>query len=416
MRIGRTLPPAAAPIYLRDIISGLKGLIREQKAIERFRSELKNYFGVNHCFLFSSGKAALAFTLLALKEMTPERDKVVLPAYVCYSVPSAIVQAGLKVVPCDMEPNTLEMDLEKLSPLLRETTLCVIVPHLFGLPARMSEITRQSHEKGIAVIEDAAQAMGKTYNGKMLGTQGDVGFFSLGRGKTLSTVEGGILVVNDPMISSRLRQKMPHLDSYNSMEKAALLIKALLIYLFSRPNLYWFPKLLFFLRLGDTIFDPKFPIKKMSGVQAGLARNWKIKLKLFNNQRKQRTQRLVNELSNNASMFLFQQNGPMSACLRLPLFIKEAKDKERILSESEKRGLGIMFTYPDSIDGIPEIANMLNPCGYQEQPNNPTNLSYPEAIRMARHVLTLPVHPLVCEQDIQKIIRLFTQMEHGPST
>ncbi|MBW2740168.1 MAG: DegT/DnrJ/EryC1/StrS aminotransferase family protein [Deltaproteobacteria bacterium] len=424
MRIGRTLPPATAPIYLRDIISGIRGLFSGQMELDRFKSELKDYFGVKHCFLFSSGKAALAFTLSTLKEMTPERDEVVLPAYVCYSVPSAIVQVGLKVVPCDMEPNTLDMDLRKLSSLLSSKTLCVIVPHLFGLPARMSEITRQSHEKGITVIEDAAQAMGKTCNGKMLGTQGDVGFFSLGRGKTLSTVEGGILVVNDPMISSRLRQKLSHLDSYNFMEKATLLVKALLIFLFSRPNLYWFPKLFPFLRLGDTIFDPKFSIKKMSGVQAGLARNWKIKLKLFNNQRKQRTQRLVKELSNNASMFLFQQNGLISACLRLPIFIKEAKDKERILSESEKRGLGIMFTYPDSIDGIPELSHMLNkPLAREIHDSDsgahftgPTNLSYPEARRMAQNILTLPVHPLVCEQDMQKIIRLFTQMEHGPST
>ena len=375
MRIGRTLPQAATPIYLRDIISGLKGLIREHKEIERFRSELKNYFGVNHCFLFSSGKAALAFTLLALKEMTPERDKVVMPAYVYYSVPLAVVRVGLKVVPCDLRPHTLEMDLEKLSPLLTKTTLCVIVPHLFGLPARMSEIVKKCHEKDIIVVEDAAQAIGIKYNGKMLGTQGDIGFFSLGRGKTLSTVEGGILITNDDSIGRLLQSKLSLLDSYKTIEKVILLIKVILLFLFTRPNLYWLPRMLPFLRLSETFFDPKFPIKKMSGVQAGLAGNWRSKLTHFNNQRKQHTQRFVKGLSSNAFTSFFRDNGFVPACLRFPLVVEKIEDKKRILSESEKKGLGIMFTYPDSIDGIPELANMLNQCSYQEQSNEPKQLN-----------------------------------------
>jgi len=373
MRIGRTLPPAAAPIYLRDIISGIRGLFSGQRELDRFESELKDYFGVKNCFLFSSGKAALAFTLSTLHEMSSQRDEVVMPAYVCYSVPSAVVHAGLKVVPCDMNPYTLEMDLEKLSQLLRDTTLCVIVPHLFGIPAQMSKVAELCHKKDIILIEDAAQTLGVTYNGKMLGTQGDIGFFSLGRGKSISTVEGGILVVKDPSLSKQLRDRRAQLCSYTSVEKGVLLLKALFLSLFSRPSLYWFPKLLPFLRLGDTIFDPKFPIKKMSEIQAGLARNWKEKLSDFNARRVKNAQVFLKELSNNLSISFFSKNGSTPVCLRLPLFIEETDEKEHILSESEKKGLGIMFTYPDSIDGIPELANMLNPCSYKEQPNKTMN-------------------------------------------
>ena len=67
MHIGRTLPPAATPIYLRDIFSGLKGLVRGSKEINRFESELKEYYKVKYCFLLSSGKAALTIILKALQ-------------------------------------------------------------------------------------------------------------------------------------------------------------------------------------------------------------------------------------------------------------------------------------------------------------------------------------------------------------
>ncbi len=398
------------------------GLFRGQHEIERFESELKDYFGVSDCFLFSSGKAALAFSLMTLKEMHPERNEVVMPAYICYSVPSAVVRAGLKVVPCDMAPNTLEMDLDQLYSLLRETTLCVIVPHLFGYPAELSEIMGLCHEKGVVVIEDAAQTIGTEYKGEMLGTQADIGFFSLGRGKTISTVEGGILITKHASLAKLFWANFATSETYSLREKLILLLKAFLIYLFSRPSLYWFPKLFPFLKLGDTIFDPHFPLKKLSGVQAGFAGNWNKKAEDFNSQRKRNAKRLFETLSTNNSFSLFTKNGFSPRCLRLPIFIEETETKEQILAESEKNGLGVMFTYPDSIEGIPELAHILSPCNYQKQPkqlnkpDKPNKLKqlnkpkYPQAKRMAEHMLTLPVHPFVSKHDIQKIIGLFNHI------
>jgi dTDP-4-amino-4,6-dideoxygalactose transaminase len=120
MRIGRTLPPAASPIYFRDIISGLKGLIRRHRELNRFEAELKQYFGVRHCFLVSSGKAALTLILQALRNIHPDRDEVLIPAFTCYSVPSAIARAGLKVRLCDIDPNTLDFNFDRLSKILKQ--------------------------------------------------------------------------------------------------------------------------------------------------------------------------------------------------------------------------------------------------------------------------------------------------------
>ena len=128
MHIGRTLPPAASPIYPRDIISGLKGLLCRQQELERFRSELKEYFGVKHCFLVSSGKAAFTLILQALRDIHPDRDEVLIPAFTCYSVPSSIVRAGLKIKLCDIDTETLDFNFNQMKEILETRNLQSAIP------------------------------------------------------------------------------------------------------------------------------------------------------------------------------------------------------------------------------------------------------------------------------------------------
>jgi len=192
MRIGRTLPPAAAPLLPSDLLSGVKGIIFGSRQVEGLRQELREFFDKEHCFLVSSGKAALTLILMGLKELHPDRDQVLLPAFACYSVPSAIVRAGLQIQLCDIDLKTLDYDFDLLEEKLKNPRLlCVMSVHLFGLPSDVERIRRMRQDSDITIVEDAAQAMGGEWEGRKLGTQGDVGFFSLGRGKALTAVEGG---------------------------------------------------------------------------------------------------------------------------------------------------------------------------------------------------------------------------------
>ena len=170
MRIGRTLPPAAAPIYPGDILSGIQGLFNGHRELGRFETELKDYFQVKHCFLLSSGKATLSLILQALRDIQPERDEVLIPAFTCYSVPSAIIRSGLRIKLCDINPDTLDFDYDQLSRLLSQSSpakaslepnkpnqpnkhnepkqpnkpmsrlLCIIPTHLFGIPSDIGRI------------------------------------------------------------------------------------------------------------------------------------------------------------------------------------------------------------------------------------------------------------------------------------
>jgi len=208
MRIGRTLPPAAAPIYPRDILSGIRGHLNGYRELDRFETDLKNYFGVRYCFLLSSGKAALTLILEALKEIHPDRDEVLIPAFTCYSVPSAIVRAGLKVKLCDNNPDTLDFDFNQLSKMLSKESvheevnkpnkpnqpnklnrprkpneshklnepnelnkpnepnqpnepvtrlLCIIPTHLFGIPSDIGRIRKLLPDPKVTIVEDAAR-------------------------------------------------------------------------------------------------------------------------------------------------------------------------------------------------------------------------------------------------------------------
>src|SRR5436189_5795420 len=124
MKIGRTIPPAAAPIRLKDVWYGLQGLVSPDGALKAAEDGIREEFGVAHVFLVSSGTAALALTLTVLKSLSPRRE-VVLPAFTCFSVPAAILNAGLRPVLCDISSSTFDFDHALLQETINEQTLCV---------------------------------------------------------------------------------------------------------------------------------------------------------------------------------------------------------------------------------------------------------------------------------------------------
>ncbi len=358
--------------------------------------ELRVHFGSKHCFLASSGKAALTLILRAIHEMHPGRDEVLIPAFTCYSVPSAIVRAGLKVRLCDVDPSTLDFDFENLLRLLSphscmKRLLAIIPTHLFGLSADVGRLRSLLRDPEVTIVEDAAQSMGSERNGKKLGTLGDVGFFSVGRGKALSFVEGGIILTDRDDISETLKAHIDALPHWSYSYLAVLIFKALSITFFLRPSLFWVPKSIPFLRLGETIFDPRFRVGRMSPFQASLARDWQMRLEKFACARRKNSQRWAAILKRIGPGHFALINGGGIDLIRFPVRIFDAKQRKAVLKESGRLGLGIMPTYPDSIDGIPELFGAL-----QDQ-------HFPAARDCAHQLVTLPVHSFVTDDDAMRI-------------
>jgi dTDP-4-amino-4,6-dideoxygalactose transaminase len=413
MHIGRTIPPASAPLGYKEILDGLKGLVRGPREVERFRSELKQHFCVRHCFLISSGKAALTLILQALHDLQPQRDEVLIPAFCCYSVPSAIVRAGLRIRLCDSDPDTLDYDFRQLAdeilpienPLktarggANENLLAVVSVHLFGLAADTARLRKLVSDPAVAVVEDAAQAMGAELNGRKLGLIGDVGFFSLGRGKALSSVEGGIVMTNRDDLAEALERRMGEAADYGYLELAALLFQGVALSMLQRPSLFWIPKLMPFLRVGDTIYDPQFRVRKFSPFQAGVTRNWRAKLKKYRDLRRQAAGRWARLALPAGVSGYSKPHGPQTDFIRYPLRICKPGLWAGLLERSLAGGYGVMLTYPDSIAGIPELESRLN------------GQSAPAAGRLALEILTLPVHPLLSAEDENRIELLLKTVE-----
>jgi perosamine synthetase len=425
MLVGRTLPPAAAPICWKDILSGLKGLYRGEVELDRFECEIKRYFGVKHCFLVSSGKTALTIILWALKDLYPERDEIVIPAFTCYSVPSAIVRAGLKVRLCDIDPDTLDFDFGRLFEILRQSSfpgysepikrenqekrrknektnnrLLAIVPtHLFGLPANIDRLRELSGDSEVVIVEDAAQAMGAEWRGRKLGTLGDVAFFSLGRGKALSTGEGGIIVTDRDDIAEKVKLQLGKIPPYGKIEVVRLAFNVISMALLVRPTLFWFPKSIPFLKLGETIYDPDFKMRKMTSFQAGLAKGWQKKVKKFRKDRAKNSKHWALTTGTSFLKGFFSGNDHYPDMIRFPVRIDDEKVKDRLLTSTERVRLGIMPAYPDSIDGIRELTS----CFAGE--------SFPVAKKMADHLITLPIHSFVSKNDKDKIQKLVYEIE-----
>jgi perosamine synthetase len=385
MKIQRTIPPAAAPIDLKSIVHGLAGIFVGGKYINRLEDELRDYFGVKHVFLVSSGKAALTLILSALKSLCPDKEEVLIPAYTCFSVPSAILKAGLKISLCD----TRDMDFnhELLELTVNKNTLCVVPTHLFGIPADMDKINNLRNRHGIFVVEDAAQAMdGKRQFGKL----GDVGFFSLGRGKNITCGSGGIIITNSDTISSAIEKEYGSLERPGVGESLRKFLKVLILALFVRPSLYWFPAGLPFLKLGETIFYEDFPVKLLSGMQAGILNGWKGRLEKSARARQKNASYFIEALGLKG---FYDCSVPF---LRLPFMTESNESRNSILLMSRKKGMGVHRLYPVAVHEIDEIKRLFD------------GKAFPNANMIADRLLTIPTHEFLSDRDKEEICRLFS--------
>ncbi len=389
------IPPSAAPIYLKDIYYGLQGFLRIKNYLPKFRRELEEYFHTKNIFLVSSGRAALTIILQALFRISGSIDKneVLIPAYTCYSVPSAIVKAGLKVRLCDIDPRTLDFDYSLFRDVISERVLAVIPCSLFGIPSDIERLKSIIAGKQIFIIDDAAQAMGASLNDRLAGTRGDIGFFSLDRGKNLTTVEGGIILTDHTDIALGIKRILDNLDGYRKLNQIILLIKAIFISLFVRPFLYWIPAIIPGLGLGETVYSTKFPIRSMSNIQAGLAWNWREKLTTSNMIRKKNARYYYKEFSNLKKVSLIDNNTE-GTYHRLPILSDSINNT---VVEGLKR-YGISRMYPDSINHIPELK-------FQNKKN------FPIAKAVSEKLLCVPTHQYLIEKCRLKLIQQFQKME-----
>lgn len=172
-----------------------------------FEAELGAAVGVAHCVALSSGTAALHLGLLLLG--VGPGDEVLCPTFTFVASANPILYCGATPVFIDSEPGTWNMCPERLREALADRhrqgrkPKALMLVYLYGMPAQLPEIMALAAEYGVPVLEDAAEALGSTWQGRALGSFGRVGVFSFNGNKILTTGGGGALVTSDKALAER---------------------------------------------------------------------------------------------------------------------------------------------------------------------------------------------------------------------
>jgi 8-amino-3,8-dideoxy-alpha-D-manno-octulosonate transaminase len=173
---------------------GFDGARNGQWKAKTFELEFCQKLSVGYCHLCSSGTAALSIALAACG--IGAGDEVILPPFTFLATIEAVLNAGAVPVFADID-ETLCLDPRAIEAVLTKKTRAVIAVHMCGSMAHIDRINRLCTEKGLVLIEDTCQTVGGTYQGKALGTFGQMGCFSFDSVKTITCGEGGAVVTND---------------------------------------------------------------------------------------------------------------------------------------------------------------------------------------------------------------------------
>jgi len=380
----RMLPPSAAPLVPQDIMAGLRGWRVGRETLETLRQKLQVRFKVRHVFFSTSGRAGLSAGLQALRALNPERDEVLLPAFTSFSVPSAVVNAGLKISLYDLHPETLTPDLSSLEKALNARTLCVVACHLFGYPLELRSLREMCRQQGAQLFDDAAQAMGASINGKLAGTMGDVGLFSLSRGKNMTAVDGGIVLTDRDDVAEGLTALVPEPAGFNIKH----VIESFMLLAMLRPRAYWLPASLPFLNIGVSIFDPVFPVESLDPWRAGLAGSVLQRLDALNGGRRKVAASLLSKLDKLDDVCAIRPLPEAEPVfLRLPLLPQKGAWPHGRVPEIPE--LGVVRSYPLGLQDIALLTPYIVGSG-----------KCPMAALLAKNLLTLPTHSFVQDADM----------------
>lgn len=182
----------------RDRLAGLEG----GGAIEAFEKAFAARVGARYALAVSSGSLALIASLLA-HDIGPE-DEVIVSPYGWGQTVAAVLLVGATPVFADIDGASGNLDPARVAEWIGPRTRAVLVTHVFGCPARMPAFENVCREHGLALIADAAQALGATIACQPIGAWGDTNCFSFGRAKAITTGEGGMVTCDDSNLYERL--------------------------------------------------------------------------------------------------------------------------------------------------------------------------------------------------------------------
>jgi len=179
--------------------------------VKKFELQWQEYFEIPHAIAVNSATSGLYAAIGALG--VGPGDEVIVPPWTMTASVAAVLCYNAIPVFADIEEDTFNIDPVSIRKRITKRTKAIMVVHLFGHPANMDEILSIAEEFNLYIIEDAAQSPGAYYNGRLTGTIGDIGIYSLNCNKIIQCGEGGVAVTRDNELATRLRLIRNHAES-----------------------------------------------------------------------------------------------------------------------------------------------------------------------------------------------------------
>ena len=171
--------------------------------LARFEEGFARFCGVKHAIATNNGTTAIHLALVALG--IGPGDEVILPTLTYIATANAVRYCGATPVFIDCDEETLNIDVQAIESKITKRTRAIIPVHLYGHPVDMDPILELADKNNLYVVEDAAEAHGAKYKGRIVGSIGTCATFSFYGNKILTTGEGGMVTTNDDLLAAKLR-------------------------------------------------------------------------------------------------------------------------------------------------------------------------------------------------------------------
>lgn len=203
---------------IQSVLGPLRsGWLVQGPKVREFEESWSAFTGARHSIAVTSCTTALHLSLAALG--FGPGDEAIVPAFTWIATANVVEHLGGKVVFCDIDLSTFNIDVASAAKAITPRTKAIIPVHLFGLAADMNAVNALAQKHGLWVVEDAACGFGSRYHGQHVGTLGDTGCFSFHPRKAITTGEGGMITTQSDELAAKLRRLRDHGAAMSDLQR-----------------------------------------------------------------------------------------------------------------------------------------------------------------------------------------------------
>lgn len=402
----RPIHPGLSPnVEKEDFIKAFSKIVQpfsynKGDETERLEKWFEQFFK-QKAYAFSSARGALYVGLLSLG--VKEDDEVLVTGFTCIAVIDAILATGAKPIYIDIQKN-FQLDFSDLKRKTTKKAKALIIQHTFGIPSATKEILQFAKSKNILIVEDVAHGIGITDKGKLLGTYGTIGIFSLGRDKAFSCVSGGVLIAKDEKISQKIQEFQNRQTFSSKLFVFQNLFHIIVFYLLVLPLYDFFKigkvvlivcqKLHLLAKPIDVNELDHFMVyyQKLSPALAAIALSQLKRLEKFNAKRKEYT-------GFYKKAFAVEVGGGLPydvPLLRFPLLVD---NPEELKKQARTKGVYLGDWYSNGVD----------PKGVDLSGIFYTSGMCPTDEYISQHIINLPTYPTLTKKDAEKVVTILKE-------